>query len=77
MIAMMAILVPSYFIVIWISPGLELDLDYQSRSSFKSLAILYTLALFVVTAVVAAILFAIGTSLKKAFVARRNASTGQ
>lgn len=77
-VILMAVVVPSYFIVIWIFPGLEHH--NETRGAFKFFAILYTLALFVAIAIVAALLFAAGMFLKKAFVAsfsRGNSSTGK
>jgi hypothetical protein len=60
---LMAIGVPSYFIVVWIFPGLELH--DVSRRSFKSFVLLYTLALFAAVAVVALVLFIAGRFLTR------------
>ena len=62
-VILMAIIMPSYFIVVWIFPGL--DYRPESRASFKLFAALYTLALFAAVAVVALLLFVVGRCLTK------------
>jgi hypothetical protein len=62
-VILMAIIAPSYFIVVWIFPGL--DYRPESRASFKLFAPLHTLALFAAVAVVALALFLVGRFLTR------------
>lgn len=71
---LMAIGLPSYFIVIWIFPGLEVH-DVSGRT-FRSLVELYTLGLFAVVAVTALVLFIAGSILAKAIKARFSRDDG-
>lgn len=64
---LMVVLIPSYFIVIWIFPGL--DFHPETRGSFRTFAALYAFALFAATAIVAVILFVVGAKLKKTITA--------
>ncbi len=61
-VILMAIIVPSYFIVVWIFPGL----NYRPESRIlQAIRALYTLALFAAVAVVALLLFVVGRCLTK------------
>jgi hypothetical protein len=62
-IILFALIVPSYFIVVWIFP----ELEYHSRHPRDQMAILvamiYTIGLFAAVAIVAVILFIVGAIL--------------
>jgi len=62
-VILMAIIMPSYFIVVWVFPGL--DYHPESRGAFRVFAILYTLAFFAAIAGVALVLFIVGRFLTR------------
>lgn len=56
-----AIGIPSYFIVVWIFPFLDLGLEhYRSRHGYKFILLFYALVFFAAIAIVAVALFFAG-----------------
>ena len=62
---LLALIIPSYFIVVWIFPGLEYHGTLKGRA-FTFIPLIYTVGLFAAVAVAAVILFTIAMILTQA-----------
>lgn len=67
-IILLALVIPSYFIVVWIFPGLEYHGTAKGRG-FWLIPLIYTFGLFAAVAVAAVVLFIVGAILIGAFMA--------